>query len=115
MWQVLWTEMGEREAETGEENGIKIENEMIGRGAEVEAGKGIGARIVAVTMIMIETETMGGTGIVIGTGTGSVTEDLKIYQVLGLFSPCLGGWSCFGLVANMGFYWNLIKLATIAS
>lgn len=80
------TEMGETEAEKEGENGMiekaaRTENEMIG--AKVELERGIGGKIEAEIMIMIEKEDMGETG----TGTGIDTEDeSKSYE---LFGGCL--------------------------
>lgn len=81
MWQVLLTEMAEREIERGEGNTMidraaRTETEMmvIGIVVEVEKGKGIGGEIGLETMIMIEKKNTGGTGIETGTGTGTVIE-----------------------------------------
>lgn len=76
IWQVLLTEMSEKEIEI-EEGNVMIERaartgkEMTGIGVAVEAEKGIGGEIDL--EIMIGRKNMGG----IGTGTGTVTEDYE--------------------------------------
>ncbi|TQD90384.1 hypothetical protein C1H46_024021 [Malus baccata] len=81
-WEVLLTEMAEREIERGEGNAMidraaRTETEMmvIGVAVEVEKGIGIGigGEIDPETTIMIEKKNTGGRGIEIGTGTGTGT------------------------------------------
>ncbi|KAF5747417.1 hypothetical protein HS088_TW05G00138 [Tripterygium wilfordii] len=80
LWQESSTEMGERKPEKEEGKGMteetaKTENGMTETDAGVEAGRGTEEEIEIGIMIMVEIETTGERGTMIGTGTGTATND----------------------------------------